>query len=44
MLISRLFHSVITGGNKESFEKIMSDLKTRDLVALRNSCSIDIIV
>ena len=29
---------------KGIFEKIMSGLKTRDFVALRTSCSIDVIV
>ena len=43
IFISRLFHSTITEGKMESLKKIMSDLKTRDFVPLRTSCSIGII-
>ena len=31
-----------TAGKKRVFEKIMPGLKTRDLVALRTYCSIDV--
>ena len=44
IFISILFHSDITVGKKGIFEKIMSDLKIRDFVAVRTSCSIDVIV